>query len=80
MLFLQGAVAPMEWYALKPSKKHECIPVGCVPPMAVAIHTGYASLHARIRPPPGVGLETSLGVGLEAWLGNPPECGPGDPP
>ena len=45
--------------------KQECIPVGCVPPAAVAVNRGSASVHAGIHTPPCVGLETPLGVGLE---------------
>ena len=59
------------------SLKQECIPVGCVPPAAVAVWGGGgvpASVHAGI--PPGVGLETPPGVGLEtpqgwAWKPSP---------
>ena len=51
---------------MKRIPKQECIPVGCVPPAAVAIG-GSTSVHAGIHPP-GVGLET------------PPGCGHGDPP
>ena len=64
--------------------KQECIPVGCVPHIAVSICWGVsASVHAGI-PPQGVGLELPLGVGLETPPGQtpnfPPGCGPGDPP
>ena len=46
----------------------ECIPVGCVPPAAVAVcWGGSASVHAGIHPP-------------RCGLGDPPGCGPGDPP
>ena len=41
-------------------KKQECILVGCVPPAAVAVCWGSASVHAGI-PPPGVCLETPPG-------------------
>ena len=50
------------WY------QQECIPVGCVPPAAVAMcwcGGGSASVHAGI--PPGCGP------------GDPPGCEPGDP-
>ena len=58
------------WY------QQECIPVGCVPPAAVAICRcggGSASVHAGIPPsprcgpgdPPVVNMETPLDVGLE---------------
>ena len=65
----------------------ECIPVGCVPPAAVAVG-GSASVHAGVHSPlPAVGLETSLGVGLETpppdvgleTTTPPPQCGPGTP-
>ena len=46
--------------------KQECIPVGCVPPAAVAVTGGVST-------PPGA--ETPL---LEQVP--PPGCGPGDPP
>ena len=46
----------------------ECIPVGCVPPAAVAVCWGGVCLSACWDTPPGVGLET------------PPQCGPGDTP
>ena len=48
------------------SKHHrqERIPVGCVPPAAVAGVS--ASVACRdTRTPPGLGLDTPLGVGLE---------------
>ena len=66
-------------------EEQECIPVGCVPPMAVAVHGGgSASVHAGIHPP-GVGLETPPPVW--AWrppwpdpsTSPPPGCGPEDP-
>ena len=45
-----------------PPQKQECIPVGCVPPAAVAVGEGSVCLSAcKVwvwRPPPGVGLET----------------------
>ena len=48
--------------------KQECIPVGCVPPAAVAIcGEGSASVHAGMHP-------TGCGPG------DPPRCGPGEPP
>ena len=46
--------------------KQECIPVGCVPPAAVAICWGSASVHAGIhpwpdpQPPPGSGSRHPL--------------------
>ena len=56
--------------------QQECIPVGCVPPAAVAVGGwGSVSVHAGMHPP-GVGLETPLGCGP----GDPPRCGPGDHP
>ena len=51
----------------KHKTEQECIPVGCVPPSAVAV--GGVCLSACWDPHLGVGLET-----------NPPRCGPGDPP
>ena len=61
--------------------EQECIPVGCVPSAAVAIHGGRgspASVHAEPGPgdPLGVGLETPPGVGLETpqvWAWRPPD-------
>ena len=56
--------------------QQECIPVGCVPPAAVAVRGwGSASVHAGMHSP-GVGLETPLGCGP----GDPARCGPGDHP
>ena len=70
------------------NKLQECIPVGCVPPAAVAVGGGgwgSASVYAGIQIPPGVGLETPLGVGPESPQRPYPStspfgCGPGDPP
>ena len=60
------------WTMLKPFHwKKECIPVGCVPPAAVAIcfcGEGGVCLSACWDTPPGVGLESPT-----------PGCGPGDP-
>ena len=60
--------------------KQECIPVGCVPPAAVAVSWGGFSLSACWDTPPsplGVGLEPPpLGVGLEPpqlWAWTPPQ-------
>ena len=55
----------------------ECIPVGCVPPVAVAVQggRGSASVHAVIHPPrygPGDHPARTLNFSLG--------CGPGDPP
>ena len=72
--------------------KQECIPVGCLPPAAVAVGGGWeVCLSACWDTPPGVGLETPPGVGLEntpwvwAWrtplarpLKLPLGCGPGN--
>ena len=72
--------------------KQECIPVGCVPPVAVAVCWGRGvsvSVHAGI--PLGVGLETTWVWAWrpprvwawrppQVWPGDPPGCGPGDPP
>ena len=62
-------------YSRKQDNKQECIPVGCVPPVAVAIHgglpqcmLGYPPQVWAWRPPPQV------------WAWNPPGCGPGDSP
>ena len=69
----------------KLSTVQECIPVGCIPPTAVAVSWGvHLSACWDTNSPLGVGLETPrcgpgdtpLGVGLET----PPGCGPGDPP
>ena len=69
----------LQW-AYQNSTRQECIPVGCVPPAAVAIHGGGCLPQCMLgythtpqvwawRPPPmGVGLETPRG------------CGPGDTP
>ena len=52
------------WHTLV---KQECIPVGCVPPTAVAVHgEGSASVHYGLHP--------------QVWAWRPPGCGPGDPP
>ena len=60
--------------------QQECIPVGCVPPAAVAVCLGEgvsASVHAGIHLILAVDLETPIpGVGLET----PSGCGPGIPP
>ena len=65
--------------------RQECIPVGCVPPAAVAVCGGvFASVHAGI-PHPGPG------PGHPPWVWawrypqpdpstSPPRCGPGNPP
>ena len=88
---------PILWHYSDPSavpvytlSEQECIPVGCVPPAAVAIGVGGVCLSACWDAPPGVGLETPLGVGLETICGcgdppgqtpqPPPRCGPGDAP
>ena len=79
------------WTMLKPFHwKKECIPVGCVPPAAVAIcfcggagggclpqcMLGYTPRCGPGEPhPPGVGLETPWARPLNL----PPRCGPGDP-
>ena len=53
--------------------KQECIPGGCIPPAAVAIHERWVCLSACWdTQPPHVGLETPLGVGLET----PPQLSP----
>ena len=47
------------------SSEQECIPVGCIPPTAVAICCGVsASVHGGIHTPLDLGLEIPLGVGL----------------
>ena len=61
--------------------KQECIPVGCVLPTEVAIHGGYASVHAGIHPS-GVGLETPRVLAWrppQVWACRTPWSGPGDP-
>ena len=69
-----------------PFKQQECIPVGCVPPAAIAV-TGV-SPH-RYPPPPEQAHPSSrhhpLGAGTPQSRhpqGRPPPtgCGPGDPP
>ena len=47
--------------------QQECIPVGCVLPMAVAICRGGVCLSACWDTP-------------QVWAWRPPRCGPGDPP
>ena len=68
-----------------------CIPVGCIPPAAVAVSWGggSASVHAEI-PPLGVGLEDPPQCEPrdhpwmwawrtpQVWAWRPPRCGPGD--
>ena len=67
-------------------QKQECIPVGGVPPAAVA---GWVSTSVHAWTPLGVGLETPLGVGLETppkvrpvnfphwvWAWRPPQAKP----
>ena len=50
--------------------KQECIPVGCIPPAAVAVCWGAVYLSAYWdNHPSGVGLEIPLGVGPETPLG-----------
>ena len=54
------------------NNKQECIPVGCVPPAAVAVGG---------RGPGQFPLNSPLGVGLDQIpLNFPLGCGPGDPP
>ena len=75
------------FYKLKVSITQECIPVGCVPPAAVAVPGGSTQPPPGAEPPPpqGVGLETSLarspstsplGVGLETPQPDPPNLPP----
>ena len=53
----------------KQNTQQECIPVGCVPPAAVAVCWGVsASVHAGIHTTPGVCLETPPQV----WAWRPP--------
>ena len=59
------------------NQEQECIPVGCVPPTAVAISWGGL-------PQCMLGY-TTLGVGLanpppQVWAWRPSECGPGKTP
>ena len=56
-----------------PTKKQECIPVGCVPPAAVA---GWVSTSVHGGIPPGCGPEDPQARPLIFVLG----CAPGDPP
>ena len=48
--------------------KQECVPVGCVPPPAVAVLGGVCLSACWNTPPPQV------------WTWRLPGCGPGDPP
>ena len=59
----------------------ECIPVGCIPPAAVAVHWGVCLSACWDTPPwvwawssPRVWAWSPLGVGLD-----PPRCGSGAP-
>ena len=57
------------------TRQQECIPVGCVPPAAVAFCWGSVCLSACWDTPPCVGLETphqARPINLH------PGCGPGD--
>ena len=59
--------------------KQECIPVGCVPPAAVAVHGGVclrACWDTHTHTPSGCGP----GDPPQVWAWRPPRCGPGDPP
>ena len=50
--------------------KQDCILVGCIPPVAVAVHGGSGDLpQCMLGYPLDVGLETPLGVGWETPLG-----------
>ena len=51
-------------------RKQECIPVGCVPPAAVAVQ-GVSTRHPREQTPPGPGtpLQGMLGYHLQCMLG-----------
>ena len=56
--------------------KRECIPVGCVPPAAVANCWGVSASVQSGIPTPRCGLGDPPGC----EPGDPPRCGPGDPP
>ena len=63
----------------------ECIPVGCIPPAAVAICWRVsASVYAGIQPfpPPAWTWTPTLWcqLGPPVWAATPPGCGPGDTP
>ena len=66
--------------------KQECIPVGCVPPAAVAICWGVclSACWDPNPPPPPVWAWTPPGVDLDTPPTRPPQhppgCGPGDSP
>ena len=62
------------------NKQQECIPVGCVPPAAVAVMGG--SPHPLAQPPPGAHIPPEQIPPLVwAWRHPPhPGCWPGDPP
>ena len=69
--------------SLKRNKEQECIPVGCVPPAAVAVMGGVSTHPSRAGTPPSqIPLNFPLGVGLDQIpLSFPLGCGPGlDPP
>ena len=59
------------------AKEQECIPVGCVPPAAVAVSTPPGARH-----PPGLGTPPSLGPGTPPpWdQASPPGPGKHPPP
>ena len=68
-----GNIAALTLFQSTRVPQQECIPVGCVPPTAVAIFWGEmsASVHAGIHSPPGMGLDTP-GVGLDTAPSQPP--------
>ena len=58
--------------------KQECIPVGCVPPAAVAVCWGVClpqCMLGYIYPP-----AWAWTLSPQVWVWRPPGCGPGDPP
>ena len=61
---------------IKLTCKQECIPVGCLPPAAVTVGGGSASVHAGIDPPQVWAWRPPSQIPLNFPLG----CGPGDPP
>ena len=62
-------------------EEQECIPVGCVPPAAVAVRGAWSwGMGGLQQAPPGPGPGTPLGPGPGTLLGpHTPPLGPGTP-